>query len=99
MDTNSSLSGSWSRSLALRITGPTAVSDIYGVAPPRLVLNYSRLRVVLYTRLERSDNAAGIMTVDENLFCSFQILKGATADYKFPRWGLNMHGSECLVSS
>lgn len=99
MDTNSSLSGSWSRSLALRITGPTAVSDIYGVGPPRLVLNYSRLRVVLYTRLERSDNAAGIMTVDENLFCSFQILKGATADYKFPRWGLNMHGSECLVSS
>lgn len=35
--------------------------------------------------------------MDENLLCSFQILKGATADYKFPRWGLNMSGSESLL--
>ena len=47
----------------------------------------------------RIDNAAGIMTVDENLLCSFQILKGATSDYKFPRWGLNMHGSELRLAA
>ncbi|GHJ90338.1 hypothetical protein NliqN6_6740 [Naganishia liquefaciens] len=44
------------------------------------------------------DNAAGIMTVDENLLCSFQILKGATSDYKFPRWGMNMHGKRAPVT-
>jgi hypothetical protein len=41
-----------------------------------------------------SENAAAIMTVDENLLCSFQILKGSTTDLKFPRWQNNMSGSK-----
>ncbi|KAI5449044.1 type 1 serine/threonine-protein phosphatase catalytic subunit glc7 [Naganishia albida] len=45
-----------------------------------------------YTGLQ--DNAAAIMTVDENLLCSFQILKGSTTDLKFPRFQNNLSGSE-----
>lgn len=40
------------------------------------------------------DNAAAIMTVDENLLCSFQILKGSTTDLKFPRFQNNLSGSK-----
>ncbi|KAJ9103327.1 phosphoprotein phosphatase PP4 catalytic subunit [Naganishia adeliensis] len=43
------------------------------------------------------DNAGAIMTVDENLLCSFQILKGSTTEHKYPRWQNNVSGKKAPV--
>ncbi|KAG7528132.1 hypothetical protein FFLO_06398 [Filobasidium floriforme] len=60
----------------------------------------NRQLVTLFTApnyCSAQDNAAGVMTVDENLLCSFAILKPDDENYQFHRFGNNISGRKAPI--